>query len=373
MDDRKPCAVEHLDLLKSARAQKDHAYSLELLEQILADSPGAMEPLLLQTHLLSLRGALSLADYRATMRSIVDRVKADGVPDIPTSKKLLRGIQYACTGKERVGLIRDLLDCVRATVPGKPKGWKRLLQLQACLNLALDDLMHFVATVEQLSDLKTAPQGTTALKKVADKITHPDFPDHSREKVFGIGLSRTGTSSLNRALQILGYEAIHWINPHTQTILGRRDFALFDAFSDIPVSYQFEHLYDHYPNARFIYTTRDRASWKESVTAHYMNLRGISSPAELDNPEIAQRFDGAGEPADQNLYIPHETWGEAYDDFDDRVRRFFADRDDTRILELRITDGEGWERLCPFLDRDIPGEPYPDVNKRPGSARVAPQ
>ena len=33
------------------------------------------------------------------------------------------------------------------------------------------------------------------------------------------------------------------------------------------------------------------------------------------------------------------------------------------LLVLRITEGDGWEKLCPFLGQKIPRMPFPHANK----------
>src|SRR5207237_3908 len=47
-------------------------------------------------------------------------------------------------------------------------------------------------------------------------------------KVFGIGLSRTGTTSLTRALELLGYRAKHYPTAESH-------FEEYDALTDTPV------------------------------------------------------------------------------------------------------------------------------------------
>jgi hypothetical protein len=70
-------------------------------------------------------------------------------------------------------------------------------------------------------------------------------------KVFGIGLSKTGTTSLSAALAILGYRSKHF--PKDE------DFARYDAFSDITVAMKFKTLDRFFPGSQFIYTvTRSR-------------------------------------------------------------------------------------------------------------------
>jgi len=48
-------------------------------------------------------------------------------------------------------------------------------------------------------------------------------------KIFGIGLSGTGTNSLCKALEELGYPAKHYP-------LGLEDFDRYEAFADTPVN-----------------------------------------------------------------------------------------------------------------------------------------
>ena len=32
-------------------------------------------------------------------------------------------------------------------------------------------------------------------------------------------------------------------------------------------------------------------------------------------------------------------------------------------LEMNITQGDGWDKLCPYLDKDIPDTIFPHSNK----------
>ena len=51
-------------------------------------------------------------------------------------------------------------------------------------------------------------------------------------KIFGIGLSKTGTSSLSEALEILGYSTVHF--PSTLS-----EIAYYDAATDSTVARRF--------------------------------------------------------------------------------------------------------------------------------------
>ena len=57
-------------------------------------------------------------------------------------------------------------------------------------------------------------------------------------KIFCIGFSKTGTSSIHHALDILGYRSLHWPRAHIDPKKGWIHYfkkSKFDAFSDAPL------------------------------------------------------------------------------------------------------------------------------------------
>lgn len=188
------------------------------------------------------------------------------------------------------------------------------------------------------------------------------------EKVFGIGLSRTGTTSLSRALTILGYDTADWMNKGR--VSGWSEFYEKDAVTDTPCSLQFESLYFTFEKSKFIYTTRNRPEWKRSIKNHYC----VDRPSRLkyewkketywkrdQNWEFYNSFKSAQ--IQKCLYAGHETWQEAYESYDERVRTFFENKPEHRFLVMNIPDGDGWSKLCTFLGVDIPDQPFPHENR----------
>lgn len=173
-------------------------------------------------------------------------------------------------------------------------------------------------------------------------------------KIFGIGLSRTGTTSLAAALRVLGIGCVHWP-------LSMRLIELFPASCDLTVACRFRELAKRFPDARFIYTQRhaDFDVWVESVQWVYAK----QPAAHLIAPEreFAEAADekvwGTTNPDDptaiKNAYQKHER----------AVNRFFEDKPDA-LLRLDIIGGEGWEKLCPFVGKDVPAMPFPRLNQR---------
>jgi hypothetical protein len=172
-------------------------------------------------------------------------------------------------------------------------------------------------------------------------------------KVFAIGLTKTGTSSLHRALSELGFKSLHWGGRAAYFAVldaqrgGRRLLAQVgeqhDAYSDIEtLSVRFDIAALHYPGSRFILTVRDVDEWIDSRRHHVLrNRRALHSGT----------YQGT------NIEIHEEQWRRQWAVHIERVMSWFAGRDD--LLVLDICRGEGWERLAPFLRKPVPARPFP--------------
>lgn len=174
--------------------------------------------------------------------------------------------------------------------------------------------------------------------------------------IFGIGLSKTGTHTLNSCLELLGFRAVHYPDPALMAS-GRYREALdgFDAATDISVAAYFRELDAAFPGSKFILTLRDIEQWLRSVEDH--RLRRQHELADPNCPKAVVReaiygTRGFDRPTFVNAYWTHV----------EKVRDYFADRP-SDLLELNLCSGEGWERLCPFLGVPIPQQPVPWLNR----------
>ena len=171
-------------------------------------------------------------------------------------------------------------------------------------------------------------------------------------KIFGIGAHRTGTLSLATALRRLGILTSHWQHHEELTkayLTGDYELSFlteYEAVVDLPVPIMFRELDQHYPGSKFILTDRAVESWLRSVE-RYLNGRRLV----------------------YEEYLLHGAW--QYDASLSRVR-FEQHRDDVityfesrpeDLLILSVVEGEGYEKLCPYLGLEPPNEPFPDVNK----------
>src|SRR5690625_1147777 len=142
-------------------------------------------------------------------------------------------------------------------------------------------------------------------------------------KIFGIGLNKTGTTSLHGALETLGFRSLHWGGPEVRRTVERarkerrplvEDLPGYDAFSDIwALSESFDLLDRQYPGSRFILTTRSLESWIDSRMRHVLRNR----QAKEEN-----RYSG------NFLEIEPEAWRRQYIAHHRRVEDYFRGRDD---------------------------------------------
>jgi tetratricopeptide (TPR) repeat protein len=237
--------------------------------------------------------------------------------------------------------------------------------LQARLQLALRDPNGVVATMRDLTECEHLGENGEALHRVSAVLNDPRFPDFAKPKVFGIGLSRTGTTSLAAALASLGFHTLHWLNPLTYEVISDDDFPIFDAFTDTPISANFEDLYQRFPNSKFIFTTRNLEDWVRSMSGLFSGQFGMSDFDQI-KAELSESMHGSEYTSiNRKLYFDHESYRDAFEAYEQRVRRFFRDKPAGRFLELNIFAGDGWPELCAFVGREAPSIPFPWENRMP--------
>ncbi len=181
-------------------------------------------------------------------------------------------------------------------------------------------------------------------------------------KIFGIGLHRTGNTSLNQALTILGYKSKQFPRNMIFYKEGKLSADLshargFDALVDTPMQIFYRELDREYPNSKFILTTRNINSWIESAERHFSILRSlIREPIRGTNLKqyVIQLYG--------RDVFNHELYAGAYAEHDKRVREYFYGRDED-ILFFNLCGGDGWSPLCSFLYKPIPKTPFPHKNK----------
>ncbi|MBC8122046.1 MAG: hypothetical protein H7Y22_09440 [Gemmatimonadaceae bacterium] len=178
-------------------------------------------------------------------------------------------------------------------------------------------------------------------------------------KIFGIGWAKTGTTTLGDCFKILGYKH------QSQDLglvkdVGRGDLSRVmkladkkETFEDWPWIILYKELDKAYPDSLFVLTSRKSEKWILS----YKNMLANQGDASEGASEIRRILYGLPFPE-----VSESDLVERYERHNAEVERYFRDRSE----DLLIVDWEeesGWDKLCNFLGKDIPDEPFPHANK----------
>jgi len=181
-------------------------------------------------------------------------------------------------------------------------------------------------------------------------------PETASPKVFCIGFQKTGTTSLGNALEMLGYRVTGPTgltlpdipNNIHNFIYEVVESGEYDAFQDNPWPVLYKELDARYPGSKFILTLRDTPSWLSSIVRHFG--RGRNSPMRI-------WIYGCGCPEGNE-----EIYTDRFERHNREVLEYFQHRPND-LLVMNLSEGDGWDELCPFLGKRIPSKPFPHANK----------
>jgi len=181
-----------------------------------------------------------------------------------------------------------------------------------------------------------------------------------KAKVFCIGFHKTGTTSLEVALEMLGYR-VTGPNGTKDPDIAEKVHAMadelvarYDAFQDNPWPILYREMDQKYPGSKFILTMRSAESWIASQVRDF---------GRRETP-MRQWIYGVGCPeGNEDIYVAR------YEKHNREVLEYFKDRPGD-LLILDLPSGDGWPELCGFLDVPEPGEAFPHANKASVSRRI---
>lgn len=178
-------------------------------------------------------------------------------------------------------------------------------------------------------------------------------------KIFEIGLPKTGTTSLGMAYEILGFKKRGW-NHRIYDLWKEKGmdylFPIIDnatAFQDGPWhDCDYKILDQRYPNSKFIILERNNEDWLRSKEMHFSPIYNVNN--------IRPKYFEWRWATDRNRHIEEQMC--IKENKYNEIKEYFKDRPND-LLVMNVCAGEGWEILCPFLDCEIPNEPFPYRNK----------
>lgn len=205
--------------------------------------------------------------------------------------------------------------------------------------------------------------------------------DHSQEderhvgiEVIGAGFGRTGTESLKRALEALGYspcyhmhevflrpaDAPRWVEAYRT---GAMDWpALLEGYRaavDWPAAFFWRELLGCWPQARVILTVRDARAWYASISKTIFMAQRLPLPPPDEPAHAVQLMARA--------LVRDVTFGDRLDDAAHVIGVYERHNAEvTRSVpagQLLVYDvAQGWAPLCAFLGQPVPDEPFPRGN-----------
>jgi hypothetical protein len=175
--------------------------------------------------------------------------------------------------------------------------------------------------------------------------------------VFGIGLNKTGTTTLGECGKILGYRCISHNRKLLEDVVLRNYFenlrevvSQYNFFEDWPWPLVYKELDNLFSGSKFILTVRrNEQIWLKSLKKH-----SLRTPPKKHSRKLAYGY---------NYPHKHEKEHiELYKSHNEDVRAYFRGREND-FLEVCWENGDGWEKLCRFLKKDIPDVPFPHARK----------
>jgi hypothetical protein len=206
-------------------------------------------------------------------------------------------------------------------------------------------------------------------------------------KLIGAGFGRTGTASLQAALETLGLRPCYHMRevfnhpddaPIWESAANRLDvhfaslFKDWQATVDWPACTFYRELMELYPNAKVLLSLRDPDKWYESCL-NTIYPATVRDPAELERAP----FDSATSNLDGppfavvrmiNRLIWQRTFANRFEDRAYAIDVFNRHNEEVKHTvppdKLLVFDArQGWEPLCRFLEIPVPeGVPFPHLN-----------
>lgn len=180
-------------------------------------------------------------------------------------------------------------------------------------------------------------------------------------KVVGVGLPKTGTTTLGACFRRFGFKhrtydmdlALHVKRNQLEPVL--EEATKFETFEDWPWFAIYRELDQRFPNSKFILTLRkDPDTYVASLKRHH-EREGIRREGFV-KPHWWDEVHGV-EPAAWD----YEKSAQRYERHNREVLEYFGNRISKDLLVVCWEHGDGWAELSRFLNKRVPEEPFPHL------------
>lgn len=175
-------------------------------------------------------------------------------------------------------------------------------------------------------------------------------------KLFIIGLPRTGTTSISVALLEYGFKVAH-------TAFTKQAFHLADAISDAPCFSDYQQLDKLFSGSKFVYLERDIDKWLPSIVMLLTKMQhNIHIKSGSFSPVLKRSFHATFGSLDQPDAFSEARLRQCYLTHQSQVLDYFKNRDD--FLKLDVSQANGLGLLLDFLNITHAQKlDFPHVNK----------
>lgn len=172
--------------------------------------------------------------------------------------------------------------------------------------------------------------------------------------ILGIGMQKTGTTSLHNAMNILGISSSHCpVNMVRDITFG--DFRSFKNCKTKAIVDCVCHCFEDYdrimPGSKFILTIRDEEEWIRSCKNFFDSKKMYDIRRSLHKFHIISVFG--------IIRFDEKRFMDRYRAHNSRVMDYFNGRDDLLVFRTGV---DGWNELCEFLKLPVPDCEYPHKN-----------
>ena len=172
-----------------------------------------------------------------------------------------------------------------------------------------------------------------------------------RPPCWAIGLGRTGTNSFCEALTLLGYDRARVAhNPRFEQLRN------LEGGADNGVTLFYKYLDYKFPDSKFVLLWRSLETWLRSC--EYVSAKHPVKSLDEDTPIMRRMLIYETVGFDRAKFVA------AYNRHHADVDRYFASRPNDLLKMNIVEEGDGWEKLCPFLGLSIPRSPFPYLHAR---------
>ncbi len=212
----------------------------------------------------------------------------------------------------------------------------------------------------------------------------------SYNKIFCIGLNKTGTTSLEKLLLLFGYKtgnqsvgeilSLDWLIDQNAKRIIKYCYTA-DAFQDAPFSFPglYKVLDNAFPNSKFILTVRSNPEeWFDSLIRFHTHLFSSDKtrpPTEADLRNATYCYRGYALEIFTYLHgypktplYDEEAYKQQYIMDNDEKRSYFKKRP-ANFIEINLANKKDFQRLCDFLEVKTTINDFPWLNRSDNSIR----